>query len=630
MTTASSTARTAVTATQFEKIPTHIFPAATDAAATLAGEVAALIRERQDAGKSVVLGLATGSTPVPFYRELIRLHREEGLSFANVITFNLDEYHGLGRDHRESYNRFMREQLFDHIDIPAAAIHIPDGTIPLDRVFDACQKYEDDIVAAGGIDLQILGIGRTGHIGFNEPGSTRDSRTRLIALDRLTRLDAAADFLGEENVPRFAITMGVGTILRARRLVLMAWGENKADIVQRAVEGAENEAVSASFLQSHPNASFLIDQAAAKSLTRVKLPWLVTNVAWDEPAPRRAVIWLALEHKKPILKLLDEEYNENGMADLLTRQTSAYNLNIKVFNRLQQTITGWPGGKPDADDSTRPERALPFPKRSLILSPEPQDDILGMGATVQRLCEHGHEVSIAHMVSGDLRVSDAEAARFAKVLLETGEQCDEDWQLQVRYAREILAQIEAKGQFGDPPYQLRRLKGLIRRGEARDAAQCLGVEQPRVKFLDLPFYAQGRYRQFRLQDRDIDLVLKHLEALQPHQIYVTGHLADPNSVQGVCWRAFAAAWEKASPSWKADCRVWLHRGHQKELEPHEIDMAVPVSPDQLTQKVAAIQKFQSHNNHELLTGDRNRHTAQLYDRLGMAEYEAIECFERWV
>ena len=631
----------APTTEQFEKVRTVIHPTAAEAAAALAREVADLIRERNDAGRATVLGLATGSTPVPFYRELIRLHREEGLSFARVITFNLDEYHGLARDHRESYFRFMREQLFDHVDLKPENIHLPDGTVPLDKVFAHCQAYEAAIDAAGGIDLQILGIGRTGHIGFNEPGSTRDSRTRLIALDRITRQDAAADFLGEANVPRFAITMGVGTILRARRIALMAWGENKAEIVREAVEGPETEAVSASFLQSHPQARFLVDAAAAKALTRVKLPWLVSHVAWDEASTRRAVTWLALKHHKPVLKLLDEEYNENGMAELLTRHGRAYDLNIQIFNRLQNTITGWPGGKPNADDSTRPERAAPHPKRSLILAPEPQDDVLSMGATLQRLVEHGHRAEVVYMTSGDLRVADAEASKFAKVLLETSEMFAAgatsgegatagDWTRQVAYARDILDQLEAKGPFGDPPAALRRLKGLIRRGEARDALQALGLPAERARFLDLPFYAKGRYRQFRLEDADIAAVRATLEECQPHQVFITGHLADPNSVQGVAWRAFAAAWEQCGAApWKNDCRVWLHRGHQKELEPHEIDMAVPVSPDQLAQKLAAIQKFQSHTNPDQLTGDRNRQTARTYDALGLAEYEAIEAFERW-
>lgn len=611
-----------------ENIPTVIFPTAADAARALAQEVRQLIEKKNAAGERAVLGLATGSTPVPFYRELIRLHRDEGLSFKNVLTFNLDEYYGLTRDHRESYFRFMQEQLFKHIDIPAENVHLPDGTVALDAVFDHCAAYEQAITDAGGIDLQILGIGRTGHIGFNEPGSSKDSPTRLVPLDRITRQDAAADFLGEENVPRFAITMGVGTILRAKKIALMAWGENKAEIVTRAVEGPETDAVSASFLQSHADARFLLNAAASSALTRIRLPWLVGRANWTPDEIRRAVCWLSAEEEKPVLKLLDEEYNEHGMAELLTRYGSAYELNIQIFNRQQHTITGWPGGKRGAEDANRPERKDPAQKTCLILAPEPQDEILGMGATIERLVSQEHRVHIACLTSGDLRVTDAEALRFARVLEETAEPAR--WSEALRYATGVIEEIEAKGMFGDPPPRLRELKALIRRGEARDAAQTLGVSPAQVHFLELPFYTEGRYRQFQLSNKDAARIGSLLDRLQPHQIYVTGDLADPSSVQGMAWAAFRQAWnERASAPWRAQCRVWLYRGHQREFEPHEMDMAVPLSPDQLTHKLAAAQKFQTHALADQLDGERNRHTARRYDALGMAEYEAIEAFRRW-
>lgn len=615
----------------FEKIPTFIFDNAPSAAAALAAEVRDLIVKRKAEGRPVVLGLATGSTPVPFYRELIRLHREEGLSFADVITFNLDEYYGLSRDHRESYFRFMQEQLFAHIDLKPENIHLPDGTVPLDGVFAHCAAYEAAIEAAGGVDIQVLGIGRTGHIGFNEPGSSKDSLTRLLPLDIVTRQDAAADFLGEENVPRFAITMGVGTILRARKLVMMAWGGNKAEIAAKAIEGPETEAVSASFLQSHADARCFLDSGASGALTRVRLPWLVGRAEWTPAETRRAVLWLALTEKKPVLKLRDGEYNEHGMAELVTRYGNAYHLNIEVFNRQQQTITGWPGGKPNADDTSRPERAAPFPKTVLILAPEPQDDVLGMGGTMERLVSQGHDVHVCYMTGGDLRITDAEAIRFARVLLETSEQDPERWKEQIGYAGGILEEIEAKGPFGDPPARLRRLKALIRRGEARDAAISLGVKPGQIRFLDLPFYTEGRYRQFRLGAADVTAVGSVLATLRPHQIYVTGNLADPSSVQGMAFAAFRAAWEaRAGQPWREQCRVWLYRGQQSEYGPHEIQMAIPMSPDQLTHKLHAVQKFQSHTLPELLDGERNRDLARLYDSLGTAEYEAIEAFRRWV
>ena len=616
--------------TQFEKAPVHIFPTAQAAAAELAREVQALIKERAAAGRKVVLGMATGSTPVPFYQELIRLHREEGLSFRNVITFNLDEYYGLNRDHRESYFRFMKEQLFAHIDLPAENINLPDGTVPLDQVFAHCAGYEQRIADAGGIDLQILGIGRTGHIGFNEPGSPKTSRTRLIPLDRVTRQDAAADFSGEENVPRFAITMGVGTILQARKVVLMSWGENKAGITAKAIEGAETEAISASFLQSHSDARFFLNAAASSALTRIRLPWLVGRARWDEQETRRAVAWLATREKKAVLKLLDEEYNENGMAELLTAAGSAYDLNIKVFNSQQRTISGWPGGKKDDTITTRPERPTPWPKTCVIIAPEPQDDILGMGGTIERLVAQGHKVHILYMSSGDLRVTDAEALRFGRVLLETGKTDPQRWAEPAKYATGVLEEIVAKGPFGDPPRRLRELKGLIRRGEARDAAVSLGVDAANLHFLDLPFYSEGRYRQFHLTQQDSAQLGAALDRLQPHQIYMTGDLADPSSVQGKAFAAFREAMEaRAEVRWRMHCRVWLYRGHQREFDLHEISMAVPMSPDQLAKKVAAMMKYLSHNVPELLSGERNRTTAEWYDKFGMAEYEAIEAFQEW-
>lgn len=617
-------------ARQFEKIPTLVYPTSDDACRALALEIRELIEAKAARGEGAVLGLATGSTPVPLYRELIRMHREEGLSFASVITFNLDEYHGLKRDHPESYHRFMQEQLFQHVDLKPENIHVPDGTIHRDHVFEYCKTYEQAIEEAGGLDLQVLGIGRTGHIGFNEPGSSRDSRTRLIALDRLTRIDAAADFQGEQNVPRFAITMGVGTILSARRVVLLAWGENKADIVAQAVEGPQTDSVSASFLQGHSAARFLINRAAASALKRIHLPWLTGSVEWTPGLTRRAVSWLAMQTGKPFLKLIDEEYNEHGMADLITMHGSAYDLNIDIFNKIQHTITGWPGGKPGADDSNRPERSEPVPKRVVIFAPEPQDDVLAMGGTMERLVKQGHRVLVAYQTSGDLRVSDAETQKFANALFEISDQSPHDWKDQLIFAQEILAQLEEKGALGEPSEQLRRLKGLIRRGDARNACDACSIRADQIQFLDMPFYAKGRYRQFSLTEADVSAVVEVLEKMKPHQVFATGHLADPSSVQGVAFEAVRRALlQLRDADWMQDCYVWLFRGHQRELAPHEIDMAVPMSPGQLETKLGAIQKYQSPSNSEILDGSRNRAIAMLYDKLGMAEYEAIEAFERY-
>jgi len=614
----------------YEKIHTIVFENSNAAAAALAKEVKELIEQKNGEGKPAVLGLATGSTPVPFYRELIRLHKEEGLSFRNVISFNLDEYYGLAPEHPESYHQFMCDQLFDHIDIPRENVHLPSGLVPSDQVFEHCRNYEEQIDAAGGIDFQILGIGRTGHIGFNEPGSSRDSLTRRITLDRVTRQDAAADFRGEENVPRFAITMGVGTILRAQRIVLMAWGENKAGVVARAVEGPVTEAVSASFLQGHDEARFFIDAAGARELTRVKLPWLVGPVKWSPKETRRAVCWLSATLAKPVLKLTDEEYNEHGLSDLLSEQGPAYQLNIRVFSQLQHTISGWPGGKPNADDTFRPERAKPYPKRCLLFSPEPQDVVVSIGATLDRLIEQTHEVRLVSMTSGNLRVPDHEADKFASILLEIAGASAKGWDEQTEYARNILKLLEEKGEFGEDPTLVRELKSRIQRGELRDAAHSLGLPVEQVQFLDLPFYEKGRYRRFKLEAADVAAVARVLKEFKPHQVYLTGEAADPSSVAALCYRAtIQALQELQGEDWAAQCSVWIYRGRDKALEPWEIDMAVPVSPMQLERKTRALSRYQSLTALELDAPKINQHTAQQYDALGLANYEAIEGFQRW-
>lgn len=613
---------------RFERVRTMAYADSLEPSRQLAEEAALLIRAATPE-KPFVIGLATGSSPVPFYRELIRLHREEGLSFRHVVSFNLDEYHGLRRDHPESYHRFMHDQLFDHVDMVPGNIHIPDGTIRTEDVYEFCQEYERKIDAFGGIDLQILGIGRTGHIGFNEPGSALDSPTRMIALDRLTRRDAAADFLGESNVPRFAITMGVGTIMKARRVVLLAWGENKAEILAAAVEGQVTDTISASFLQLHGDATFIVDETAASCLTRNRCPWLVGPVHWSSGMMRKAVVWLARKIGKPVLKLVDEDYNENGMADVLAEHGGAYDVNIGVFNQLQHTITGWPGGKPGADDSHRPERALPLRKRVVVFSPEPQDAVVAMGGTLERLVEQGHEVTLICQTSGNLRVADMEARKFATILedIASGSQ---PWPEQQSYARTIQGLLDEKGEFGVDPSPVRHLKGLILRGEARDAAEACGLAEGAIRFLDLPFYESGRYRRFHLRAEDIEATATVLAELRPHQIFATGDVAEPTSLQALCFRALREAWAReGNGEWAGHCRVWLYRGKERPLADHEIDMAVPLSPIQLERKLNAIRKFQSIRQDEWEAATLNQKNAANYDSLGMAEYEAIESFQRW-
>jgi glucosamine-6-phosphate deaminase len=624
---------------QRERIPTSVFQSSDSAVQVVATSIARLIRSLLDEGRPAVLGLATGSTPVKLYRELIRLHREEGLSFRNVVTFNLDEYYGLSPQHPESYRHFMAVQLFNHIDIPPENIHVPDGLIPRSDVFAYCQDYERKIVAAGGIDLQILGIGRTGHIGFNEPGSGIDSRTRMVALDRLTRRDAARDFRGEANVPAYAITMGVGTILQAKEVALLAWGESKAAILRQAIEGPLAESVPASFLQRHPNCRCYIDEAAARELTRFRFPWKVGPIDWSPELICKAVVSLASDLKKPVLRLSDEDYAENGLAALLLETGSAYSLNIRIFNELQHTITGWPGGKPNADDSNRPVPAEPAQKRVLVFGPEPLDAELGMAGTLHRLRRHQHEVTFAYLTSGNLGVPDNEARMAISLLNEIG--VDRPTEMPGTHRLDQLAeQLEHKASFDEDSPLLRQFKGLIRRAEARASCQLLGLDLAGVLFLDLPFYEKGRYRQFHSTEEDLVVLRELCQRIQPHQIYITGSGAEPGSVSGISFRLVSLALEQcAGEAWMKACQIWLYASSERPWSPDEINMAVPLSPAELAVKLDCLFHHRSQRSQTPFLGalsgeswqqaeNNNRATAQRYDRLGLAEYEAIESFRQ--
>jgi glucosamine-6-phosphate deaminase len=626
-------------AEQHERIRTAVFQSSDQAVRLVAVSIAGLIRRCQEEGRPAVLGLATGSTPVKLYRELIRLHRKEGLSFRNVVTFNLDEYYGLPPQHPESYRHFMAVQLFDHLDVAPENIHVPDGLVPRSEVFAYCQEYERKIVAAGGIDIQILGIGRTGHIGFNEPGSGIDSRTRMVALDRLTRRDAARDFRGAENVPSYAITMGVGTILQAKELALLAWGESKAAILREAIEGPQIETVPASFLQRHPNCRCYIDEAAAGELTRFRFPWKVGPVDWTPQLIRKAVVFLASDLKKPVLRLRDEDYAEKGLAGLLVETGSAYGLNIRIFNELQHTITGWPGGKPNADDSNRPVPADPAQKRVLVFGPEPLDAELGMAGTLHRLRRHRHEVTFAYLTSGNLGVPDNEARMAISLLNEL----NVDRPATDRGADrldQLADELEKKASFDEDSPQLRQFKGLIRKAEARASCQILGLELERVLFLDLPFYEKGRYRQFNSTHEDVAALQELCQRIQPHQIYLTGSGAEPGSVAGISFRLLMTALgECGAETWMPGCQIWLYSSSELPWSPHEINMAVPLSPAELAVKLDCLYHHRSQRSQTPFLGtqsgeswqqaeNNNKATAQHYDRLGLPEYEAMESFRR--
>jgi len=623
-----------------------VFDSSRSASAAVARAIAELIREKAAAGRNAVLGLATGSTPQDVYDELVRLHREESLSFRNVVTFNLDEYWPMEPDALQSYHRFMAEYLFDHIDIDPSNVHIPGGTLPQQEIAAYCKRYEREIEEAGGIDYQILGIGRTGHIGFNEPGSSRESHTRLIALDKVTRLDAASDFFGEWNVPRRAITMGVGTILRARKLVLLAFGESKARIIQEAIEGDVTESVAASFLQEHPNVRFVLDSAAAGELTPIKTPWLLGPVAqfgqdWDAATTRHAVIWLAQKLDKPILKLVEEDYNEHGLQELLSARGSAYDVNIVVFKSLRDTITGWPGGKPG-----RPRRnGSPdvFPKRVVVFSPHPDDDVISMGGTLIRLCEQGHDVHLAYQTSGNIAVFDEEAVKHADFV---GDFChafdlfSEDQAERIEAAIRSFVADKDPGQIDTP--ELRKIKTLIRQCEARAAAHYSGVKLENIHFLDMPFYDTGRVKKKPISEQDIQIIVELLEKTQPQQIYAAGDLSDPHGTHRVCLAAVETAVKHLiDKDWMKGCEILYYLGAWQEWDPHIIDLAVPLSPDEVDRKRMAIFKHQSQKDKALFPGpwdprefwqraeDRNRITAELYDRLGLPEYQAIEAFVRF-
>ena len=623
--------------TRFEKIHNVIFQNSVEASRIVAQEIADLIKSKQAKNKMCVLGLATGSSPIKVYEELVRLHKEEGLSFSNVVTFNLDEYYPMNKENNQSYYYFMYQHLFNHIDIKPENINIPDGTVAIENLNQYCVDYENKIAKAGGLDFQLLGIGRTGHVGFNEPGSHINSGTRIITLDHITRVDASSDFNGIEIVPKRAITMGVSTILRSKRIVLMAWGQNKASIIKRTIQGEISSEVPATFLQNHNNVTFVLDQSAASELTRFETPWLVGECIWTKELKHKAIVWLCQETKQAILKLTDRDYNNNGMSDLLAQEGSAYDLNINMFNVLQHTITGWPGGKPNTDDSHRPERANPAQKRVILFSPHPDDDVISMGGTFSKLIKQGHDVHVVYQTSGNIAVTDDEALKFAEVCNDfIGGKKD----LEINF-QEVINFINNKKENEVDSPEVRKLKGLIRRRESFAATRYIGLKDENTHFLDLPFYETGRIKKNPLGDEDIAIVKDIIEKIKPHQVFAAGDLADPHGTHEVCLNAILAAMTsfKQEPYMK-DCWLWLYRGAWHEWDIHEIDMAVPLSPDEVLLKRHAILYHQSQKDRVMFLGndsrefwvraeDRNKNTAVLYDDLGLAEYEAIEAFKRF-
>jgi glucosamine-6-phosphate deaminase len=625
----------------FEQIAVDIHPTAKEGSRAVAQEIAALIKSRQATNQKVVLGLATGSTPKYLYAELIRLHKEEGLSFKNVVTFNLDEYYPIEPDALQSYNRFMREQLFNHIDIPEGNYFIPDGTVPKEKVKEYCAAYERRVEEAGGIDIQILGIGTNGHIGFNEPGSNLSSHTRLVTLDNSTRMANAFEFANMSQVPRLAITMGLSTIFKAKRIVLLAWGTHKAKIVRRAVEGHATDQVPASLLQQHPDCAFVIDEQAAEELTRNKEPWLTGDCEWTPAMRRKAVTGLALKLNKPILMLTDSDYNENGLNDLIVQYGSAYELNIEEFNGIRDTITGWPGGKPGAQLPSHPERSEPQHKRVIIFSPHPDDDIISMGGTFIRLHEQGHDVHVAYQTSGNIAVTDEFVLRFIDFAVGFEGMFDIDRSKSSQILEDAKAFLRVKKPSQKDTPEIRAIKGLIRRGEAKATCRYVGIPETNIHYQNLPFYETGLVEKKPMSEADIQITVDLLREIKPQQIFCAGDLADPHGTHKVCLDIIFAALDRLKhEDFMKECWVWLYKGAWQEWNIHEIEMAVPMSPDQVLQKRLGIFIHQSQKDVIPFQGtdvrefwqraeDRNANTAQMYDQLGLQQYAAMEAFVRY-
>ena len=625
--------------TRLEKIPTNIFETSEEGVVQIANEIVAKIQDRQREGKFCTIAIGTGASLRPLFTELIRKHKDEGVSFRNVVFFNLYEYYPLTEGAGSSFSH-LNKLFLSQIDIDRQNIFTMDGSIPQEAIIEHCRLYEQRIQTFGGLDMVIMGIGREGNIGMNEPGSHASSTTRLILIDATSRSEAAHN-IGVDNLPPCSITMGINTIMGARKVYMLAWGEDKADIIRSAVEDKVSDTLPASYLQLHANTSVCVDLAAAAHLTRIQRPWLVTSCEWNDKLVRSAIVWLCTTLNKPILKLTNKDYNENGLSELLALYGSAYNANIKIFNDLQHTITGWPGGKPNADDTYRPERAKPFPKRVVVFSPHPDDDVISMGGTLRRLVQQGHEVHVAYETSGNIAVGDEEVVRFMHFINGFNQlfENSEDKVISDKYA-EIKQFFSTKKEGDMDTRDILTIKGLIRRGEARTACTFNRIPLSRCHFLDLPFYETGKIEKNPISEADVEIVLNLLREVKPHQIYVAGDLADPHGTHRVCTDAVFAAIDEeknAGAEWLNDCRIWMYRGAWAEWEIENIEMAVPLSPEELRAKRNSILKHQSQmesapflGNDERLfwqrSEDRNRGTASLYDQLGLACYEAMEAF----
>ena len=626
-----------------EKIPVKIFPSSQEGSLFIANQIAALIKEKEAAGQKCVIGLATGSSPKTLYAQLVKMHQEEGLSFKNVITFNLDQYYPMEKDALQSYHYFMRKNLFEQTDIDPNNYHLPDGMVPKDKVKEHCLQYEKQIEEAGGLDLQILGIGINGHIGFNEPGSGIYTKTRLTNLDNSTRLANSYEFGNMSEVPRMAITMGISTIMRSKKIILMGWGQTKAPVIQQATELDDTEDVPASLLQNHDDCTFVIDEAAASELTRFKRPWLTGECVWTSRMMKKAVVDLALKLKKPVLSLTNHDYNDNGLSDLLVDKGDAYEINLQVFYLLRDSITGWPGGKTTELRNTHPERHTPYPKKCIIFSPHPDDDIISMGGTFMRLHDQGHEVHVAYQTSGNIAVTDEFVTRFLDFAVGFENMFDIDDTKSKKILDEARAFLQHKRTSDKDSEEIRAIKGLIRRCEASATCRYVGLTDAQIHFQNLPFYETGTIEKNPMGEADVAKTIELLNEIQPQQIFCAGDFADPHGTHKVCFDVVIEALHRikaTGAAWVNDCWLWLYKGAWQEWDITEIEMAVPMSPDQVIKKRNGIFIHQSQKDTVPFQGsdarefwqraeERNANTAKLYAQLGMTQFAAMEAFVKW-
>lgn len=622
-----------------EKIDTRVYETASDGAQFLAEQMAKYINKYVAQKGKCIMALGAGTSTHKAYQALINLYNEGKVDFANVIIYNISEFFPLIPDGPSTMRR-LEEVLLKHIDIKPENVRTINPSVTKDTMFEYCQAYEQSIIDEGGIDVFVCEVGSNGSLAFNEPGSTPSSFCRLVLLSNDTRHRIQSEYKCDD-VPTTAVTLGVSNILSSRRILTMAWGENRASIIRQAVEEPASTSVPTSLLQGHPHVKLVIDLAAAEDLTRISHPWKVTSCEWNDKLIRRAIVWLCQQTGKPILKLTNKDYNDYGLGELLALYGSAYQVNIKIFNDLQHTITGWPGGKPDADDTYRPERAKPYPKRVIVFSPHPDDDVISMGGTLKRLVDQHHDVHVAYETSGNIAVGDEDMMRYFLMMDKIAPMFGFE-QGYDKLSKEVHDFVDHKKAGDVDSADIREIKTMIRQAEATIACHYIGVKHDNIHFLRLPFYETGTIKKGDLTERDVNIVKRLLEDVKPHQIFVAGDLADPHGTHKVCTDAVLAAIDELKDEkWMRDCRIWMYRGAWAEWEIDHIEMAVPISPEELRFKRNSILKHQSQMENAPFLGDddrlfwqraeeRNRATAQLYESLGLASYEAIEAFVEYI